>query len=82
MIDDNGEGMCDPLRAAFTDHRRAPRDVVPHVKHSLDVLRHLADGTAQVTVTHYQLGEHGVTRHVERATITAPIINTRREEHL
>jgi hypothetical protein len=75
----NSDDMRDPLRAVFDDHQRAPRDVVPHAEHSLDDLRRMADGTALVTVTHYELDERGVTRHSERVTITAPITNSGKE---
>lgn len=71
----------DPVRAAFDDYQRAPRDVVPHVEHTVDDLRRLADGAAQVQVTHYEMSEHGVTRHTEWVTITRPITNTTREEY-
>lgn len=69
----------DPLRAAFDNHQRAPRDIVPHVEHTVDDLRRLADGTAQVQVTHYEMSEHGITRHTEWATITRPLKNDREE---
>ncbi|MGB3483614.1 MAG: hypothetical protein WBB07_15550 [Mycobacterium sp.] len=69
---DNQDGR-DPLRAAFTDYRRAPRDVVPCVEHSVDDLQRLADGGATVQITHYSLDEHGISRHAEHVTITAPI---------
>jgi hypothetical protein len=70
----------DPLRAAFDDHQRAPRDVVPrNVEHSVDDLRRLADGAVQVKVTHYDMNESGVTRHTEWATITKPITINREE---
>ncbi|MBU8810706.1 hypothetical protein KL953_17630 [Mycolicibacterium goodii] len=81
MINDDDHDMRDPLRAAFTDYRRAPRDVVARTaEHSLDDLHHMADGASQVTVTHYELGEHGITRHTEQVTITAPIIHARKED--
>ncbi|MCV7379958.1 hypothetical protein BST11_15360 [Mycobacterium alsense] len=70
----------DPLRAAFDNHQRAPRDIVPHVEHTLDDLRRLADGTLQVQVTHYEMSEYGVTQFTEWATVAHPIANTR-EEH-
>lgn len=79
MIDDEHQDERDPLRAAFADRQRAPRDVVPHVEHSLDDLRRLADGTAQVTLTHYELGEDGVTSHSELVTITAPFSTSGKE---
>ena len=73
MIDDEDQDERDPLRAAFDDHQRPPRDVVPRtVEHSLDDLRLMAHGTAEVTLTHYEVSELGVTRHVERVTITEP----------
>ena len=71
----------DPLRSAFENFRRAPRDIVRKIEHSLDDLRRMADGTAQVTVTHYEVTEdedgvpNGITRRSERVTITAPITN-------
>ncbi|MGE3844118.1 MAG: hypothetical protein AB7I50_21305 [Vicinamibacterales bacterium] len=63
----------DPLRAAFTDHQRAPRDIVPHVEHGAGDLRRLADGTKQVQITHYEMTADGITKHAEWATITRPI---------
>jgi hypothetical protein len=72
----------DPLRAAFDNHQRAPREEVPRhtVEHSVDDLRRLADGTATVTLTHYEFGEDGITRHVvENVTITEPFTHPRKE---
>lgn len=69
----------DPMRAAFDDHERAPRDIVPRVEHSGDDLQRLADGGAPVQVTHYEIGEDGITQHVEHITITAPFTNDRKE---
>lgn len=72
--------MLDPIAAAFADYRRAPRDVVPRtVKHSLDALYQMADGTTQVTVTHYEYDENGVTRHSETVSIAPPFIKSERE---
>jgi hypothetical protein len=81
MIDDEDQdGGRDPIEAAFANYRRAPRDVVPRtVVHSLDDLRILADGAAQVTVTHYEYNDDGVTAHSERVGITAPFIESERE---
>ncbi|BBZ34064.1 hypothetical protein [Mycolicibacterium confluentis] len=80
MIDDEDRDAHDPIQAAFDDYRSAPRDIVPRrVEHSLDDLRLLADGTAQVTVTHYEYNEHGVTAHSECVGITAPFIKSERE---
>ena len=71
--DDEHQDVRDPLRAAFADHRRAPRDVVPrHVEHTVDDLRRLVDGTAQVQVTHYEMTGDGITKHTEWATIAQP----------
>jgi hypothetical protein len=78
--DEDQDGGRDPIEAAFADYRRAPRDVVPYAEHSLDDLRLLADGTAQVTVTHYEYDENGVTWHSERVGIAAPFINSERED--
>jgi hypothetical protein len=72
----------DPIAAAFDQHRRAPRDVVPRtVNHAVGDVRRLADGAQQVLVTHYETTEHGVTKHTEWATITQPIINNNRKEN-
>ena len=79
MNGDETEDVGDPLRAAFTDHQRAPRDIVSLVAHGVDDLRRLADGSSTVEVAHYDIDEHGVTRYTERVTITAPIINARKE---
>jgi hypothetical protein len=79
MNDDEDQDVRDPIQAAFDDYRRAPRDVVPKVEHSLDDLRLLAGGGAQVTVTHYELGEDGITRHREHVTIAAPFTQSRKE---
>ncbi|KLI07905.1 hypothetical protein ACT17_02820 [Mycolicibacterium conceptionense] len=80
MSDDNRDER-DPLRAAFTDHQRAPRDVVPRaVEHTVDDLRRLADGTAQVQVTHYEITADGITKQTEWVGIAQPIsINNRKE---
>jgi len=79
MIDDDQDDR-DPIEAAFADHQRAPRDVVPRtVEHTVDDLRQLADGGAQATVTHYDIGPEGITRHVELVTITAPFTHPREE---
>lgn len=73
---DDGQDTRDPLRAAFDDHRRAPRDVVPrHVAHSIDDLRQLADGRTAVKVVHYEYDSDGVTRHESWTTIARPITN-------
>jgi hypothetical protein len=61
----------DPLRAAFQDYGRAPRDVVPPTPHRLDDLRALADG-GPVTVTHYEMTPEGITRHVETVGVAKP----------
>lgn len=80
MIHD--EEPRDPLAAAFDSYERAPKDVVPkQVDHTVDDLRRLADGSAQVQVTHYELDEHGITRHTEWVSIAPPVINTNREEN-
>ena len=73
--DEHEHDARDPIAAAFADHQRAPRDVVPprHIEHSVDDLHRLADGGAQVTVTHYEMDENGITRHSEQITVTAPI---------
>lgn len=73
---DDDQDVRDPMRAAFDDHARAPRDVVPHgrsIEHTARLLRRLADGHNVVEVTHYELGPDGITKHVEKATICAPI---------
>lgn len=71
----DNEDQRDPLRAAFADHQRAPRDVIPPRQHghSVDALRRLADGTTQVQVTHYEMTPDGITKHTEWVTITQPI---------
>lgn len=62
----------DPLRAAFQDHQRAPRDVVPHSqRHDIDDLRALAGST--VTVRHYELTSTGVREYAEQIEICQPI---------
>jgi hypothetical protein len=67
------QDVRDPLRAAFDDHRRAHPDVVPrHVEHTVDDLRRLADGAAQVQVTHYEMTPEGITKYTEWATIAQP----------
>lgn len=80
---DDGEhqDVRDPLRAAFDDYRPAPLDVVPprNVEHTIDDLRRLADGTTQVLVTHYEVNEHGVTRHTEWVSVTQPVTNSEQE---
>jgi hypothetical protein len=79
--DDEHQDLRDPLRTAFDDYQRAPRDVVPRtVEHTLDDLRLLADGGALVTVTHYELGADGITRHSERVTVAAPFIQSDEEK--
>jgi hypothetical protein len=78
---DDPLGSRDPLRAAFDSHRRAPRDVVPSVAHSIDDLRHLADGGTKVQVTHYEMSDSGVTRHTEWTTITSPVTQLQEETH-
>lgn len=76
MIDDDQHAERFPLRAAFEDYRPAPRDIVPraHAEHAVDDLRRLADGSAQVTVTHYELTEAGVAEYRETVTIAHPIM--------
>lgn len=72
----------DPIAAAFEQHQRARRDVVPrHAQHSVDDLRRLADGTTQVQVTHYEMTADGITKHTEWATVTQPITTKTREEN-
>lgn len=84
MINDNEQDdMRDPLRAAFTDHERAPRDVVPRaVEHTVDDLQRLADGTAQVQLTHYEMTADGITKHTEWVGIAQPISINYRTENL
>lgn len=80
MNDTDDQDARDPLRAAFDDYQRAPRDIVPRtVEHSVDDLHLLANSDAQVTITHYEVDARGVTRHCERVTITAPFIESRKE---
>ncbi|MBN3458797.1 hypothetical protein JNN96_32695 [Mycobacterium sp. DSM 3803] len=61
----------DPLRAAFQDHQRAPRDIVPRSRRSVDDLAALAGNT--VTVRHYELTSTGVREYTERIEICKPI---------
>lgn len=68
MTDHDGR---DPLRAAFLDYQRPPRDVVPASRRSVDDLAALAGTT--VPVTHYELTAGGVRQYTERIEITKPI---------
>lgn len=75
------DGERDPLRAAFDDYERPPADIVPRrpgFEHSLDELAALEGQT--VTVTSYDLDDDGITKHVERATITRPITGRNTEK--
>ena len=69
-MSDESDGR-DPLRAAFQDHQRAPRDVVPPIQHDVDDLRALAGTT--VTVRHYELTSTGVREYTELIEICSPI---------
>lgn len=69
-MSDESDGR-DPLRAAFQDHRRAPRDVVPPSRHDIDDLAALAGTT--VVVRHYELTLTGVREYTKRVEICTPI---------
>jgi hypothetical protein len=83
--DNEDRGGRDPLRAAFDDYERAPRDVVPQrrpdVEHTARLLRRLADGHNVVEITHYDVGPDGVTKHVEKLTVCAPITSHPKEQN-
>ncbi len=63
----------DPLRAAFDDYQRPPRDTVPRPAAVIDDLVALANSATQVDVTYYELTPTGVRRRSERATVTHPL---------
>lgn len=69
-VTDESDGR-DPLRAAFEGHQRAPRDIVPHSRRSVDDLTALAGST--VTVRHYELTSNGVREYTEQIEICTPI---------
>lgn len=72
----------DPIEAAFSEYRRASRDdvlrTVEHtVEHTVEDLRRLADGSAQVTITHSApTASHGTATQV---TITTPFTRQGKE---
>lgn len=69
-VSDESDGR-DPLRAAFQDHQRAPRDIVPHSQRDVEDLRALAGTT--VTVRHYELASTGVREYTEQIEVCSPI---------
>lgn len=71
-IEPENQDGPDPMRTAFDDHQRAPRDIVPYTEQPGDDLLRLAADGAPVEVTHYSITGSGIERHVERITITAP----------
>jgi hypothetical protein len=74
------DDMRDPLRAAFQDRQRPPRDVVPLSSSSTSLEEDFGAvaGTTQ-NVTHYEITPEGITKHQERLTITRPIMTPRKE---
>jgi hypothetical protein len=91
-MNDDGQDVRDPLRAAFDDYQRAPRDVVPRtVEHTVDDLRRLADCGAEVLVTHYEVHEEttetgetviaGIVKRTEWVAVTQPIMNNREDDN-
>jgi hypothetical protein len=69
----------DAIAEAFKSYVPAPRELPrPRVEHSLDDLRAVAGTTAEVR--HYEATGNGITEHVERVEICAPITNTERNE--
>ncbi|MBA4855774.1 hypothetical protein [Nocardia farcinica] len=57
----------DPIRAAFEDYRRAPRDVVPRTPLPVD---DIPTGTAEVV--YYEMTGDGIERITERIHVTTP----------
>ena len=70
-----GNDTRDPLRAAFDDYRRAPRDIVPKRPWPVDNNADL-DALAGETVefVHYENAVDGVRRHTQNVIVTKAII--------
>lgn len=65
------DGQPDPLRAAFDNYCRAPRDIVRREPVIDNKVAELAGQT--VELTHHKMTKKGITARTERLVITAPI---------